>query len=102
MSSDKSQNALRTDPRAYRGSLRPAGKGQIAAAVDCGVDQRRQVPGACFSANRGAMVFDGALADAEIGGDVLARVARDHEVHDLVLPLGQRGDACGNTRSWTS
>ena len=41
------------------------------------------------------MVFDRALTDAKIGGDVLARVTREDEVHDLMLPLRQRGDAGG-------
>src|ERR1700730_12355235 len=36
-----------------------------------------------------AMVVDRALADAEIGGDVLARVAGDHQVQDLALAQGQ-------------
>lgn len=41
------------------------------------------------------MVFDRVLTDAEIGGDGLARVDRDHEVHDLMLSPGQRGDVGG-------
>ena len=32
-----------------------------------------------------AVIVDGALADAEIGGDVLARITRQHEIHDLTL-----------------
>ena len=35
---------------------------------------------------------DRALADAEIGGDVLARVS--HQVQDLALTTGQTGNAC--------
>jgi hypothetical protein len=33
----------------------------------------------------GAMVLDRALADAEIGGNVLARLAREHPIHHLAL-----------------
>ena len=39
------------------------------------------------------MVVDRALADAEIGGDVLAWVAGEDEVQDLALTRGQTGNA---------
>ena len=38
------------------------------------------------------MVLDGALADAEIGGDILAGVAGEDHVHDLALSRGQTRD----------
>ena len=41
------------------------------------------------------MVFDRVLTDAEISGVVLAGVARDHEVHDLMSSQRQRGDVGG-------
>ena len=41
------------------------------------------------------MVFDRALTYAEISCDVLARMTRKDEIHDLMLPLRQRGHAGG-------
>ena len=38
------------------------------------------------------MVFDRALADAEISGDVLARMPVHHKLHDLALARCQRSD----------
>ena len=38
--------------------------------------------------DRGAVVLDRALADAEVGGDVLARLAREHPFHHV--PLSRR------------
>jgi hypothetical protein len=38
------------------------------------------------------MVIDRALADAEIGGYVLAGMAGEHEIQDLALTRGQAGD----------
>ena len=35
------------------------------------------------------------MADAEIGGDILARVARQDQLHNLVLPRRQALDAIG-------
>ena len=35
------------------------------------------------------MVLDGALADAEVGGDVLARLAGEHPIHHLALSRRQ-------------
>ena len=35
------------------------------------------------------MVFDRALADAEVGGDVFAGLAGEHQLHDLALARGQ-------------
>jgi len=40
------------------------------------------------------MVVDRALADAEIGGDVLAGVSDKHQVQDLALTTGQTRNAC--------
>jgi hypothetical protein len=40
------------------------------------------------------MVVDLALADAEIGGDVLARVYGKHQVQDLALTTGETRNAC--------
>ena len=41
------------------------------------------------------MIFDGPLADAEVGRNVLAGMAGEDEVHDLALPQGQAGDLVG-------
>ena len=41
------------------------------------------------------MVFHCALADAEIGGDVLAGMAGKNHLHDLTLPRSERGDVAG-------
>jgi hypothetical protein len=43
------------------------------------------------------MIFDGALADAEICSDVLAGMAGEDHFHDLVFPEGQAREAllCG-------
>ena len=38
------------------------------------------------------MIFNSALADAKIRCNVLAGVAREHEVHDLVLPPREARD----------
>ena len=43
----------------------------------------------CFLHDRGAMVLDGAAADSKVRGDVLARVALQDQIHDLVLPRRQ-------------
>jgi hypothetical protein len=45
------------------------------------------------------MVRDGALADAEIRSDVLARVAGKDQFHDLVLPRREARDATGRAFS---
>ena len=39
------------------------------------------------------MVLDRALTDAEIGGDVLAGMARKHQIHDHMFPRRQVRDA---------
>ena len=54
--------------------------------------QRRQRFRAGSCHDRGAMVLDRALADAEIRGDVLAGMPGEHHVHDLALPRRQAGD----------
>ena len=41
--------------------------------------------------DRSAMIFDRALADAEIGGDVLAGMAGQHPLHDVALPRREPG-----------
>ncbi|HLY91433.1 MAG TPA: hypothetical protein VKQ27_20795, partial [Acetobacteraceae bacterium] len=38
-----------------------------------------------FLHDRGAMILDGALADAKVRGDILAGVSRKDERHDLML-----------------
>ena len=48
---------------------------------------------ACPFHDLGAMTFDGALADAEIRGDILAGMAREHPVHDVMLPSGKASEA---------
>ena len=48
------------------------------------------------------MVFDRVLTDAEISVVVLAGVARDHEVHDLMPSQHQRGDVGGCSPSQAS
>jgi hypothetical protein len=40
-----------------------------------------------------SMIVDRALADAEIGGDVLARVTGEHELQDLALTRGETANA---------
>jgi hypothetical protein len=45
------------------------------------------------------MVFDGALADAEIGGDVLAGVAGKDHFHDPVLTRREARNATGGVFS---
>src|SRR5437762_11885948 len=57
-------------------------------------DQRRKRvrPGLLHDGR--AMVLDRALADAEIGGNVLARMTGEHQLHDLALAPGQTGEAC--------
>src|ERR1700737_2257435 len=39
------------------------------------------------------MVLDRALADAEVGGNVLAGMAGEHQFHDLALAWGQTVEA---------
>jgi hypothetical protein len=39
------------------------------------------------------VIFDGALADVEIRSDILAGMAREHPVHDVMLPIGQACEA---------
>jgi hypothetical protein len=39
------------------------------------------------------MVLDRTLADAQVGGKVLAGVAGEHQPHDLALARGQTGEA---------
>ena len=41
------------------------------------------------------MILDGALADAEIRGDILAGVAGENQFHDLALSRRQAGDSVG-------
>ena len=42
------------------------------------------------------MVLDRTLADAEIGGDVLARLSFEHQFQDLTFAHGESGEAlCG-------
>jgi hypothetical protein len=38
-----------------------------------------------------AIEFQYALADTEVGGNVLARMAGEHQIHDLALARGQTG-----------
>ena len=56
-------------------------------------DQRRKRVRAGLLHDGGAMIFDRALADAEVGGDVLAGMAGEHQLHDLALARGQTGEA---------
>src|SRR2546421_11427629 len=48
-------------------------------------DQRRKRVGPGLLHDGRAMVLDRALADAEIGGNVLARMTGEHQLHDLAL-----------------
>jgi hypothetical protein len=41
------------------------------------------------------MILDGALADVQVRGDVLAMVARKHQRHDLALSRRQSGNTGG-------
>ena len=56
-------------------------------------DQRRKRMRAGLVHDGGAMVLDRALADAEVGGNVLAGMAGEHQLHDLALACGQTGEA---------
>ena len=47
------------------------------------------------------MIFDRSLADAEIGGDVLARMTSENEVQNLALSMRQASNAPrGSFLSW--
>lgn len=35
------------------------------------------------------MIFDSTAADSEIHGDIFAALAREDQIHDLVLPRGK-------------
>lgn len=48
--------------------------------------KRGQRRSACPLHDRGAVVFNRALADFQISRDVLAGMARKNKVHDLLLP----------------
>jgi len=48
----------------------------------------------CAAHNRGAVVFHRALRNPQIGGDVLAGMTGEHQIHDLALTIGQ---ACNMT-----
>jgi hypothetical protein len=39
------------------------------------------------------MIFDGLLADVEIRGDILAGMAGEDPLHDLMLPIGKAHEA---------
>src|SRR5471030_2853200 len=39
------------------------------------------------------MVFDGALADAQIGGDIFTGMTRQNQFHDLSLSWSETGDS---------
>ena len=41
----------------------------------------------------GAMIFDGPLADVEIRSDVLAGMAGEDPLHDVMLPMGKTREA---------
>jgi hypothetical protein len=41
------------------------------------------------------MVLDGTSADPEVNGDVLARLTREDQVHDLALPACQADQVVG-------
>ena len=62
-------------------------------SCECRADQRRKGLRAGLPHDGRTMVVDGALADAEIGGDVLAWVTSEDEIQDLALTRGQAGDA---------
>ena len=67
------------------------------ARTDCGGCERqaresREGFCTCPGHDRRAMVFNGALTDAEIRGDILARMPRKHEVHDLMLARREAGN----------
>ena len=48
-------------------------------------DEGRDRLGSGLLHDGGAVDLDGALADAEIRGDVLAGMAGEHQIHDLAL-----------------
>src|SRR3546814_22963 len=45
-----------------------------------------------FLQDRGALLLDGPLDDVEVGGDSLARVAREDEIQDFALPRREVGN----------
>lgn len=55
-------------------------------------DQRRKGFRAAFAHGRGAMVFDGALIDAQFSGNDLVWLADQHMRHNLTLAPGQVGN----------
>ena len=55
--------------------------------------QLRKTSRACLLHDHGAMVLDGALADAEIRGDILAVMAGEDELHDLAQARPKARDA---------
>ena len=79
----------------HRQEARPgSARGLVAQAAAIAVRIRagRDLEPSSFSLPRDGV--DRALADAEIGGDVLARVSGKHQVQDLALTTGQTGNAC--------
>ena len=58
-----------------------------------GADQGGNILRAGLAHDGGAVVVDGALADAEVGGDVLAWMSGQDEIEDLALPSRQAGNA---------
>ena len=63
---------------------------------DCQPRQRRQRLRSGLFHDRCPMVFDSSLTDAKIGGDILAGMSSENQVHDLMLPYGKTRDVpCG-------
>jgi hypothetical protein len=51
--------------------------------------QFRKRPRTCPFHDLGAMIFNGALADMEIHGNILAGMTSENHFHDFVLPMGE-------------
>ena len=67
-----------------------AGKAvEATAPADCRVHKGGHRLRTCFDRDRGAMIVNRALADTEVGGDVLSGMPGKDEVQDLMLPIGQ-------------
>jgi hypothetical protein len=62
---------------------------QAAVPADPSVHKSSHRLRARLGRNRGAMIVNGSLADAEVSGDVLCRVSGQNEVQDLMLSIGQ-------------
>jgi len=75
--------------------------GHCPVSGDCQTDQFRKRLGTSPLHDRSAVIFDSALADAQISSNVLARLTGENQFHDLALSNGQAREAllCGIVQS---